>query len=380
MTIQADGHGISKKCLGIIDAFKEIYDIVDVVDLSENGIRFNSKEIHSDKSKLKFIQRFKYFLYQFIGHYKPISKIIGTKKYDALYFRFHYFVTPGMLSFFKKLKQKNDSIKIFLEIPTYPFIDEVKGRKIEWVYWANKHLYEKLKNVVNKIVTYSDDEEIYGIETLRISNGFFNLTETETKSVTVYPQPITNVIKLGMVANFSFWHAADILIETVIKYYKTHNGHPPIMVEVHFFGDGDLELCQKMIHDSNLNKQFVFHGRRSFAEISQASESIHLMMGTLGYHRKNLDLGSCLKNREYAYMGMPMVLKTKDNGLPKDLPYVLYFSDDASLLDIDKMVEFYNELRHNYPTYKASIRDFALENLSWTKQLSPIFESIGEHE
>ena len=75
-------------------------------------------------------------------------------------------------------------------------------------------------------------------------------------------------------------------------------------------------------------------------------------------------------------MGMPMILRTKDLDMDPSLFFVKYFPEPESLLDIDKIMEFYGELKSSHPNYKKEIQEFARENLSWSKKLEQVFKDI----
>ena len=96
----------------------------------------------------------------------------------------------------------------------------------------------------------------------------------------------------------------------------------------------------------------------------------------MGLHRKEILIDSSLKSREYAAMGMPMILRTKDLDMKPSLFFVKYFPEPESLLNINEIIEFYTELKKNHPDYKKEIQEFARKNLSWHKKLEQVFIDI----
>ena len=71
-----------------------------------------------------------------------------------------------MLKFFKKVKQKG--VIKYIEIPTYPYDEEgkesIKGRVVHFI---DVHYRKKLHHYVDRIVTYSKDNFIFNIKTIK---------------------------------------------------------------------------------------------------------------------------------------------------------------------------------------------------------------------
>jgi hypothetical protein len=70
-------------------------------------------------------------------------------------------------------------------------------------------------------------------------------------------------------------------------------------------------------------------------------------------------------------------LKTPDSDFPTTLPFVKYFPDDQSLLDVDEIILFFNQLKEKDPEYALKIHQYALSNLGWDVKLKPIFDQIN---
>lgn len=82
-------------------------------------------------------------------------------------------------------------MKIILEIPTYPYDGEkinhtgIKKKK----YWIEKKYRKSLYKYVDRVVTFSEDDEIFGIKTIKISNGIdletISLIKKESKKMKI---------------------------------------------------------------------------------------------------------------------------------------------------------------------------------------------------
>ena len=237
-----------------------------------------------------------------------------------------------------------------------------------------------LKKYVTKIVTFAELPEIWGVPAITISNGYYDpelqkIIDDMPDRLNEGPQ---NEFQMAMVAWFTVGHAPEILISSLIKYYskaQTKN------VLVHLIGkDGNLTNCRALVKKYSLEDKVIFHGEKPTREIVNILSKVHVCVGTLGLHRKNIVVDSSLKSREYAAMGMPMILRTRDLDMSPSLFFVKYFPEPESLLDINEIMKFYEELKVSHPGYKKEIQEFAKNNLSWSKKLEQVFEDIDMQE
>ena len=75
-------------------------------------------------------------------------------------------------SFIGWMRKTHPDSKILIEIPTYPFGRELLSSPTMWPWYFKDKLYKgKANRYINRVVTYSDDETIYDIPTIRIMNG-----------------------------------------------------------------------------------------------------------------------------------------------------------------------------------------------------------------
>ena len=367
--------GVSKKCLGIIDAFKQKYD-VDVFN-EGNGLVYFNDEIIKDLSQTKNKVRLYYYNDNLIGQFHLISNQLKDNHYSTAYIRFPGFISVGLFMFLKKLKKYNPKIVINIEIATYPFKKEIKDTLTKLRYHISLLLIPYLKKYVDNIITYSNDKSIWSIPAINLSNGYYNpdlqnLLLIENKSDAIVKSDKFNI---AMIAQFTSWHAPDLLIEALIQYYKNNKICKEVVL--HLIGTGpNLIECKKLVEASGLSNKVIFYGKKNTKEIIEILNGVQVCIGTLGYHRKDISLGSCLKSREYAFLGKPMVLKTKDLDFPESLYFVKYFPNDKTVLDIDGIIRFYEQLKIDHPDYKNEIIHYAEENLTWRKKMELVLEKI----
>lgn len=375
LTDNADS-GIARKCLGIVEAFRDKYEADVFTDLY-GRVYFNDVLLKDFNQSSLSIRKYNYNDMLF-GQFKKLNSILPEKKYDVVYFRFQYFLSFGMLRFFKKIKKYNPGAKIYLEIPTYPFKKE-KGNHIydRLRYTLNHLLTRLLKYRIDKIITFTELDTVWDVPAITISNGYYN--PQLQKIINNNQQPVvlsTDEFHIAMVARFAIGHAPDILVESINAYYK-ENPNPVKKVFVHFIGhEFSLDLCKSLVKQYFLEDTVIFHGPQPSAKIAETLAHVHVCVGTLGFNRKNVLIDSSLKNREYAFMGMPIILRTRDLDFDPSLFFVKYFPEPESLLNINDIIEFYYSMKASHPDYKNEIKKFAADNLTWRKKLQPVFIDI----
>ncbi len=368
-------NGVTKKCLGIIDAFKQRYN-VDVFTENEGILFFNEemlKNYSNNKTSFRYYSYTKAFL---LADFKILKKKCKEKEYDIIYLRLHWFLSIGFILFLRQVKKNNPAIIINIEIPTYPYKEEIMGRFNKARFLLTKLLTPLLKPYVNNIITFSQHKKIWGIPAINLSNGYYN-PELKTIQNSIILQNTDRDAKnfhIVMIAQFSPWHAPDILIESVNRYFL-ENPNPRNII-VHLIGTGvDLEACKGLVENYKLQKNILFYGELDTEAIVKTVTAADICVGSLGHHRTDIQLSSSLKTREYAFLGMPIILKTADLDFPDSLFFVKYFPDDDSLLDLNSIIYFLEMLKVQYPDYKNKIMDYANENLTWRKKMNKVFET-----
>ena len=140
---------------------------------------------------------------------------VDWQNQDFVYIRKGAVLDRSVLNLVKKVKLLNPKIKIILEMPTYPYIDEFPWF-IKWDIWLKEKIAtSKLKKYIDCIVTYSDDSEIFGIPCLNISNAY------DFKQIPHYSENEEDAIHLIAVASLTFYHGYDRVIEGMKNYYQS---------------------------------------------------------------------------------------------------------------------------------------------------------------
>lgn len=301
--------------------------------------------------------------------YEKTLKYIFENNFEIVYIRYVYMANPCFIKFLKKIKEKN--IKVILEVPTYPYDKELVHKDIirQIKYFIERKYRDKMCNYVDKIITFSDDDEIFGIKTIKISNG---IDPNEIPIIDKNVKKSINEINFIGVAGIAFWHGFDRFILSMVEYYKNN---PKEIIKFHIVGDGDKEVVnnlKKLVKENKLEDYVTFYGYKSGKKLDDIYNDSDIAIGSLGFFRTGDIMGSTLKVREYCARGIPFIIGYKDISLNKELKFYYEVSNDETLLDLNKILEWYENLN----VKSEEIRKFAIENLSWDKQIKIILENI----
>ena len=292
-----------------------------------------------------------------------LRKIKFNRNIDYIFIR--YLGTyPWVLWYYKFLKQIG--LKIILEIPTYPYDGEIKKENI--FTKIDKKYRLELYKYVDKIVTYSDDKEIWGIPCINISNGI----DLENVKLIKRKEKKVKKIVFTSVSICSYWHGIDRVINSLVEYKKS-GGKEKIIFNVVGKGAETLNL-KKIVEDNPIIKDIViFHGFKLEKDLEKIYNETDIAVGSLGIHRiKGLKSVRPLKNREYTAKGIPFIISFNDPDFV-DKKFVYKISNNEELFDFKKIIDWYEKLK----TTPEEIREYA-KSFSWDIQMKKVIDKLGE--
>lgn len=335
----------------------------------EEGIAVKELCIDHSSSLYKFLRRIPFYPSNGIvlNQYMKKSEI---KNCDFIYIR-KYMIDWGLLRLLKSIKNIKPQIKIIFEIPTYPYDLEWNRFIDKTMLWKEKTCRGFLYKYVDRIVTFSDDREIWNIKTIPISNGI-DIKQLPKKQM--QSPKSENQINLVAVALLAPWHGYDRLLRGLFEYYKSS---PTITVNLDIVGTGpEYKNLQQIVKNYGLFDVVKFHGKLHGKDLSNLYNTSDIAIGSLGMHRIGLHKAHTLKVREYCARGIPFIKSYYDNIFDNNhFKYMLNVSADESSIDINKIVTFYTQLRMDQGVIDE-MYNFALNYLTWNKQLKPILEYI----
>ena len=296
-----------------------------------------------------------------------ITRHIRDEGVEFLYIRHDHNASPVLIHWLRKVKKLG--VRIALEIPTYPYDAEfaqspfVRRLKLR----IDRTFRRRMARWVDRIVTFSDDPEIFGRPTIRISNGIdFDAVPLKTEL-----HDITREVRLLALANIHPWHGFDRVIEGLKDYYA---GPHDRVVRLRIVGDGMPGLIggyARSIEAYGLGEYVEITGPRSGAALDSQFAWCDMGVASLARHRNGIESLKSLKNREYAARGIPFVYSERDSDFD-GMPYILKAPADDTPLDITALLGWLDTADRT----PAHIRTTIEGRLSWERQMQKIMTEM----
>ncbi len=136
---------------------------------------------------------------------------------------------------------------MLVEFATYPYRKEGLSK----LALLSDYLFSLcLSSVIDYIVTFSDFDKIYRVQTIRIQNGI----EFDNMNYARNIHGDSSINLLG-VANLSIWHGYDRIIKGLKRYYS---GNSRTKVHFHIVGEGlESDNLKRLTYDYEL-QDYVF--------------------------------------------------------------------------------------------------------------------------
>lgn len=273
------------------------------------------------------------------------------------------------------LKLKNPTIKTIIEVPTYPVIGERKGLK-KIADWYAAYEVKKLHPYVDRIVTFSKDDVIWDIPTIRTVNCSKMETIKRKKSC-----DNGNVINVITVSSYDYWHGYDRFIVGLGNYYNSGEVNKP--VHYYIVGDGaEIPLYKKLVKKYNIEQYVHFEGKHFGEELDAIYDKCELALDSMGRHRSHIYYNSSLKGKEYCAKGLPIIsgVCTELDDY-QDYPYYFRVPADESAIQINDIISFYNSVYEGRDKEEIvnTIRSFAVEHFDFKIGLKPVIRFISDN-
>lgn len=301
--------------------------------------------------------------------YNSIANYVIKENVRFIYMRSDLNANPFLIQMIKKVRKAG--VSIVMEIPTYPYDKEEDtfSRKIQRL--IDRIYRYRLAKYLDKIITFSDFNTIFGVSTIRISNG----VDFMQISLKQHINDTSHELHLIGVAEIHYWHGFDRLVKGLGYYYQTN---PEYKVYFHLVGDlfGERERKEilPLIKEFHLEKYVILHGSKHGEELDQLFEQADMAIGSLGRHRSGITSIKTLKNREYAARGLSFIYSEIDNDFD-DKPFIMKIPANESPIDIPKIIDFYKHQSFSPMAIRTSI-----QSLSWENQMRKVLTQCKCHE
>ena len=353
--------GVNKKITGQINAFRSAGYDVSLVAVHESEIALYHEKDTTVLAR-KIMPRIDLCRWV-VDH---------ADEYDIAYIRFQFFC-PFVFQMLKALK-KSKAI-VLMEIPTYPYVHELKMQGMKGIpkKLIDEFFGRKCVKYIDRFVSPLYGEKILGKECIAIWNGIDIDTILPRSAI------IDNKIDLLAVAMMGSWHGYDRVIEGIHQYYMkggTRN------IVFHLVGEGVAtpQYC-KMIEKYELEDHVIQHGKMFGDELNKMYDICDIGVGSLAAHRKGVMKTNTLKVLEYLAKGMPVLCDDGEVGVSPKFAYRHTVPADDSAIEMSSVVEFYDRI-FSIPVEQTiqSIRSECELNCSVQRGLEEVFKYLQEVE
>ena len=233
----------------------------------------------------------------------------------------------------------------------------------------------RLARELEAIVTFSEEQVIFGQRTIRISNG------VDFSAIPLHQPPVLtpcSPVHLIGVAEVHYWHGYDRLIAGLGEYYL-HGGDTCRPVYFHIVGGvGESEMMPSrhtqgfapLIARYHLEDKVIFHGQLFGDSLTEVFNTCSFAIGSLARHRSGITQIKTLKNREYATRGLPFIYSEQDADFDHQ-PYILKASPDERPVDIQAILTFLDHFQLSPERIRATVT-----HLSWKNQMNEVVKGL----
>ena len=283
-----------------------------------------------------------------------------------------------LIGFLKKIKSINPDCKIIIEIYTYPYDRDEYRRIARKPFLLKDYIYrKKYKGIVDRIVTFSEDKTIFGVDTIRIMNG---INVSVNRAIRNKPEAYRKSINLIFVGTMQVQHGLERIIMGLKRYYQSNS---KIVVKCLLVGDGpELNHYKSLVLQYKLGEQVVFCGKRIGAELDDIYDCADIAIAPFGLYKTlgENSVSSALKTREYLAKGLPVITGCREDVYERfPCDFFKIFSNDSSVVDIKEVVNWYTDLLdHHIDRIKLanSIREYAYEYVDISSTMKPIINYL----
>ena len=292
---------------------------------------------------------------------------------DFVYMR-RVYADKMYFAFLRDIKEKYPTCKIIVEIPVYPYKKEMLSYWYSFFMYIKEMIYRhKYKECIDRFVTYSDDDEIFGVQTIRTMNGI-NVKEVLPLQPRNEYKP--NEIHLITVALLARHHGYERVIKGLHEYYQVERNRE---VYFHIVGDGsECKMYRRLTKKYQLEKYIKFHGPKYDVELDELYNIADAGLAAFGVYKDGFSKLSTIKAREYLAKGLPVILGAEDDLFSDDAKYGLTFPNNPTPVDIEKIAEYLDNLylHREKRMVHEEIRNYAYKYADNEVTLFPVMDYI----
>lgn len=319
----------------------------------------------SGKAKVKRVGEEAFLEQQTVLDYVIVRMNAGSV--DFLYIR-HMIPSPKLIALLRTAKKRE--IRVYYEIPTYPYYGEqfkASRRKyrvvikigLDVIFWPL--IYQYIDRLV--VIRSSTKAKMYH-KMIEITNGV-RVDNIQSKS---YLESEPGVFRMVAVGTLFPYHGYDRVLKGMADCGERVGN---TRVEFHVVGSSQtIDDLHRMTDELKLNN-VIFHGVKSTEELNEMYEQFNVGLGCLALHRRNADIDTTLKVIEYYCRGVPVISSGKCPLLDERFSYVVADNEDA--IDIADIYRYYCGLE---TAQLQSISRIAKQQFAWENIMTKCLKDV----
>lgn len=286
------------------------------------------------------------------------------------------------IEFLASIREKYPFTKILVEIPTYPYEkDAYRKLKFKIGLLKDRKYRKEYKNYIDRFVTFTNDNMIFGVPTIRTMNG---INVESQKLIGEKPETYKATINIIFVGMMQPQHGLERIIKGLEEFNKKRHGYK---IKLLLVGHGpEYDSYKLMSSQYGLDKYIKFFGKKTGKELDYIYDCADIAICPLGCY-KTLSpetRSSALKTREYLARGLPVVTGCIEDVFEQyNCDYHIDFENNDTILDVEKIVNWYEKLMEKYQSraeMASEIRNYAYEHVDNASTMKPIIDYINLEE
>lgn len=257
---------------------------------------------------------------------------------------------------------KNKKVRSVLEFPTMPYDGQGPGSM------EDKYYRKQLHNYIDCCTTYANFQTVFDIPCITLVNGV-DIKDQKEKQC----RKKDGTIVLLAVATHAQWHGYERVIQGMHDYYVS-GGERNIVFNIVGNG-GQIQYYKELVDDYQLYEHAIFHGQLKGTKLDDIYDNSDIAIGSLGFYKINLQSNAPIKLREYCARGIPFVYGYEDISFGENDYFAYRVSNDATPIDIRKVIEFYEKMYDGRALTK-DMREYTRMHLTWNKILQPVIDYL----
>ncbi len=293
------------------------------------------------------------------------EKLTAEEKFDYTYVRFQFFCN-NVARMLRKMKKQG--VKVLMEIPTYPYVSELKMQGARGIpkLICDRFFRGMCCKSIDQLAVSGSEKEVYGLPAFTMRNGL--CIEDIKLSEYTYSKNRLDIIS---VSSMMPWHGLDRIMEGMAEYYARGGERDVIL---HAVGDGRFRSrYEAQAKELGLSDKVIFYGALFGEQLDEVFDKCCVGVCILKSHSANE--GTPLKTVEYVARGLAIVTEMKLWFLGEKSEFCLKKSRDDSPLDIDEVIGFCDGLfGDDCQQAKERIRALAEEKCDVSVSMKPAID------